>query len=213
MKHNIILKFVLLAALASLGLATRAVAEDAVPSGPVVSQVGLLGETYAGLSYSYLNLDSSPAHADGFGFQYNQPLNSGLDGILTYDWTQSGLVAGSRLNQQTIGGALRAFSQSRRWGKPYVEAGVSYAWTKFAGMKDNSLIWGIAIGAEIQLATAFAVTPFIQYQNAPDLASGSVWNLGVKANYWIDRQWALTGAIIRDDDHNTTFTLGTNFRF
>lgn len=207
MKH--ILKSVLLATMASLCLA----ADDSPPTGPITSPVGLLGETYAGLTYSYLNLDSSPSHADGFGFQYSQPLNPGLDGVLTYDWVQSGLVAGSRLNQQTIGGAVRAFTYARRWGKPYVEAGVGYSWIKFAGAKDNSLVWGIAVGSEFQIAPAFAVTPFLQFQDAPDLAGGSTWNLGVKANYWIDRQWAFSGGLTVDDDHNATFTIGTNFRF
>ena len=175
--------------------------------------MGLLGQTYAGLTYSYLNLDGSPVNADNYGFQYNQSLNPGFDGILTYDYMQTGLVAGDRLNQQTIGGALRAFSTSYSWGKPYVEGGVGYSWTKFAGSHDNSLVWEGAVGVEFQVCPAFTVTPFVQYTDAPDLASGSTWNYGVKGNYWMNSQWSLTGGISRNDNQDNTFTIGTNFRF
>ena len=44
-------------------------------------------------------------------------------------------------------------------------------------------------------------------------SSRSTWNYGVKANYWIDSQWAVTGGISRNDNRDTAFTVGTNFRF
>ncbi|MSU47325.1 MAG: hypothetical protein EXS42_09460 [Lacunisphaera sp.] len=184
MKKNSILKTLILAAVVPLGLATSARAADTPV--PVSGNMGLLGQTYASLTYSYLNLDRSPTHADSYGFDYNQSLNTGLDGILSYNITQAGLVAGARFNQQMIGGALRAFNTSHAWGKPYVEAGVGYAWTKFAGSKDNSVVWSVTAGAELQIAPAFTVTPFVSYVDAPDLTSSGTWNFGVKANYWVD---------------------------
>ena len=208
MKQNIILKSLVLAAL-TFG-ATVARADNALPAS---GTMGLLGQAYAGLTYSHVDLDSSPVNADSYSFEYNQPLSAGLDAVLTYDFTQSGLVAGSRVNQQGLGGALRAFSVSHAWGKPYIEAGVGYAWTKFAGAKDNSFVWEGAVGVEFQAAPAVTVTPFVQYADAPDLAGSGTWTYGVKANYWVNSQWAVTAGIDRDDDQNTSFTIGTHFRF
>ncbi|MBL9216502.1 MAG: hypothetical protein JNG83_13580 [Opitutaceae bacterium] len=214
MNQKRILKNIILTAAASLGLAVFARADVpleepmAAPAGQ-----GLLGQHFATLTYSYIDLDDSPTHADGFTFAFNQPLRAGLDGILSYNWAQTGLVAGERLNQQSLDLAFRAFSTAYPWGKPYVEAGAGYAWTKFAGVDDNSFFWELAVGAELQVAPEVTVTPFIQYLDAPDLPGNGTWNFGVKGNYWVTSQWSVTAAIERDDDQNTAFTVGTNFRF
>jgi hypothetical protein len=213
MKQTNIIKSLLVAAsLLGLAAAARAQTTAAAPV-PASGSLGLLGQTYAGLSYSYINLENSSTNAEGYGFQYNQALHAGLDGVLTYDWAQSGLVAGDRAKQQTLGAALRAFSTSYSWGKPYAEAGVGYTWTKFAGTHDNSFAWEAAVGTEFQVAARTTVTPYVQYSDAPDISGSGTWNAGVKANYWVNTQWAVTGGISRDNNHANTFTVGTNFRF
>jgi len=133
MKQTNLLKNLLISAAAALGLA--AVARAAVPlddqpleSTTAVGQ-GLLGQQYASLTYSYIDLDA-PVHADNFSFGFNQPLNTGLDAVFSYDWTQTGLFAGDRLNQQSVTAGLRAFSNAFAWGKPYVEAVGGYAWQR-----------------------------------------------------------------------------------
>lgn len=210
MKQTIIIKSLLVATASLLGLVAAVRAQDPVPPS---GSLGLLGQTYAGLDYSYVDLHNSSTNADAFGFQYNQLLNSGLDGRLTYDWSQTGLILGERARQQTIGGALRAFSTSYSWGKPYVEAGAGWTWVKFAGNHDNSFTYEVAVGSEFQVAPKTVVTPYIKYEDAPDLSGGGTWNFGVKANYWVTSQWAVTGGINYDDDHDTVYTIGTNFRF
>ena len=217
MKQNHILKNLLISAAAALSLATFARADvplaDQKPleSTTAVGQ-GLLGQQYASLAYSYIDLDA-PVHADNFSFGFNQPLNTGLDAVFSYDWTQTGLFAGDRLNQQSVTAGLRAFSNAFAWGKPYVEAGGGFAWQRGYGSSDNSFVWGVGVGAEFQLAPAVTVTPFIKYADAPDFAGNGTVTYGVKANYWVDSQWSVTGGISRDDDQNTSFTIGTNFRF
>jgi len=213
MNKKILRTVLLSAALLGLGAAARADDPALAKPVPVSGTMGLLGQTYAGLTYTYLNLSDSPVNADGLSFQLNQSLSAGLDSVLSYDWNQSGLVAGSRLNQQTLGGALRAFSTAQPWGKPYVEAGLGYSWTKFAGAPDNSLVWELGTGVEFQAAPAVTVTPYIKYQDARDLAGGSTWNFGVKGNYWVNSQWAITVGLSYADSHDTGFTVGTNFRF
>jgi hypothetical protein len=217
MKQNNLLKNLLISAAAALSLATFARADvplaDQQPleSTTAVGQ-GLLGQQYASLTYSYIDLDA-PVHADNFSFGFNQPLNTGLDAVFSYDWTQTGLFAGDRLNQQSVTAGLRAFSNAYAWGKPYVEAGGGFAWQRGYGNSDNSFVWGVGVGAEFQLAPAVTVTPFVKYDDAPDFAGSGAFTYGVKANYWVDSQWSVTGGISRDDDQNTSFTIGTNFRF
>ncbi len=207
MKQKIIIKSLLFAAM-TLGLAAAARADDPRPV-PVSGTMGLLGQTYAGLTYSYVDLNNTSAHADDYHFDINQTLNTGLDGVFSYDLTRNG----STTRQQAITAALRAFSTAYSWGKPYVEAGGGYAWEKVAGTRDNSFIWDAAVGAEFQLAPAFTLTPFVKYQGTPSLTQREKWDFGVKANYWVTSQWAVTAGLDRDNHQNTGFTVGTNFRF
>ena len=216
MKQNHILKNLVISAAAAFSLAVFARADVPLDQEPLEATTpvgqGLLGQQYASLTYSYIDLDA-PVHADNFSFGFNQPLNTGLDAVFSYDWTQTGLLAGDRLNQQSVTAGLRAFSNAFAWGKPYVEAGGGYAWQRGYGTSDNSFVWSVAVGAELQLAPAVTVTPFVRYADAPDLAGSGVFNFGVKANYWVDSQWAVMAGVERDDDQNTSFTIGTNFRF
>jgi len=213
MKQTIIIKSLLIAGATLLGLAATSHAQDAAL--PPAGKLGLLGQTYAGLDYSYIDFHNSPTNADAFGFQFNQALNSGLDGLLSYNWSQTGLVLGERARQQELGAGLRAFSTGYSWGKPYVEAGAGWTWFKYAGTHDNSFTWHGAVGVEFQVASKVTVTPYVKYEDAPglDIDDKDTWNFGVKANYWVNTQWGVTGGINYDDEHDTTYTVGTNFRF
>lgn len=216
MKQQNLIKNLLLSAVTALGLAASAQAggldTEPLESTTAIGQ-GLLGQQYASLTYSYIDLDDVSTHADNYTFGFNQPLRAGLDAVFAYDYTRTGVIAGSRVSQHAFTAGLRAFGNSHAWGKPYVEGGVGYARQRFAGAKDDSFVWGVGVGAELQVAPAFTVTPSIEYADAPDLAGDGTWTVGAKANYWIDSQWSVTGGIHRDDDQNNSFTIGTNFRF
>ena len=210
MKQNIILKFLALTG-ALLGLAAAAHADSSGSPAPVPASgaMGLLGEDYAGLTYRYIDLGNTSAHTDEYRFDFNQRLNAGLDGLVSFEWAESRSLG----RQQAIMAGLRAFTTTTTWGKAYVEAGAGYTWERLSGVRDNSLIWDVAVGAEFQVAPAVTVTPFIKYQDTPDLARRSSWDFGVKANYWVNSMWAVTVGLDRDDHQNTGFMLGTNFRF
>jgi hypothetical protein len=210
------IKTILLASALALGLGVATRADDGLPAdrvAPATGNQGLLGQVYGTLTYSYINLDGTSAHADSYTFEVNQPLAFGLDGLLSYDYSQSGSILGSHVKTHTLGAALRAFSSSYNWGKPYVEAGGGFAWSSYAGTNDNSFVWEVAGGVEFQVRPTTTVTPYIQYVDAPDLAGDGAWNFGVKASHWIDSQWAVTAGFEFDDESNTAFTVGTNFRF
>lgn len=216
MKQKITLKSLLLVGAVSLGLAASVRASEgpttasAAPSAP---SLGLLGQTYAGLSYSYLHLDSSPVNADNYGFEYNQPLNTGFDAVFNYDWTQPGLLAGDRAHEQNLSAALRAFSTSLTWGKPYIEAGVGYDWMKFAGAKDHSYNWIAGTGIEFQATKDLTITPFVRCTRATGYSDHDLVVYGVKANYWVTKQLAVTAGIDRNDSQDMSYRIGMNVRF
>ena len=217
MKQKNILKPLLVAVTLSLSLAGLARADDILPGekpAPITGNMSLLGQSFATLDYTRINLDDTSVNADSYSLEVNTPLSFGFDGIVGYDYTRSGAFAGSRVTQHTVWGALRAFSNSFNWGKPYVEAGIGHVWSRFAGARDNSLLWEVGAGAEFQVSQRATVTPYVQYLDTPDLAgTDGTWNFGVKGSYWLDSHWAVTAGIERDDEQNTAFTVGTNFRY
>jgi opacity protein-like surface antigen len=215
MNQKITLKSFILVAAASLGLATSALAAESPTTAPASSAnaLGLLGQTYAGLSYSYLHLDSSPVNADSYGFEYNQALNTGFDAVFNYDWAQSGVVLGDRAREETLSAAVRAFCTKQTWGKPYIEAGIGYDWLKFASVKDRSFLWIAGAGVEFQATPELTVTPFVRYVRAESYADKDTVTYGVKANYWVNRQWAVSAGIDRNDSQDMGYKLGMNFRF
>ena len=213
MKQKIILRTFLFTAAAALAGTTLAVAADNPAPLPASGAMGLLGQTYAGVSYSYVNLDKSPVNADDYAFEFNQALNPGLDALFHYDFTQAGLHLGDRANDQSLGGALRLFNAAQAWGKPYVEAGVGYEWTRTMGVRDDSFTWEGAAGIEFQAAPALTVTPYIKYEEAHDLAVGGLWKYGVRGNYWVDNQWAVTVGLEGNGNQDMKYTVGTSFRF
>jgi hypothetical protein len=217
MKQKIILKSLLLSAVAAAGLATSAFAggDGSNTPAPVAADLntGLLGQTYAGLTYSYHNLDASPVNAASYGFEYNLPVKTGFDAVFNYDWVQSGPVAGERAHEQQLGATLRAFFAPGGWGRPYVEVGAGYDWLKFAGVKDNSFLWIAGAGIEFQTIAKLTVTPFVRYDRATGYDDANEVSYGVKANYWINRQWALTGAVSRNDSQDVTYKVGVNVSF
>jgi opacity protein-like surface antigen len=215
MNQKTILKSLVLAAVAALGLGVSARADGTSASAPAaaLSSLGLLGQTYAGVSYSYVHLDSSPVSADRYSFEYNQPLAAGLDAIFNYDRTQAGLLAGDRGYTQAVDASLRAFSTAYTWGKPYIEAGIGAERAKFLGVKDDSLAWIAGAGIEFHVAQDVTVTPFIRYTRTNGFADRNTADVGVKANYWLTKQLAVTGALSRDDAKNVSYKLGINVRF
>ena len=65
----------------------------------------------------------------------------------------------STLGGQPVTASLRAFCNAYSWGKPYVEAGLGYAWQHDAPGSDGSYVWRVAAGTEFQVAPAVTVTP------------------------------------------------------
>ncbi len=74
-------------------------------------------------------------------------------------------------------------------------------------------VWEIDTGVEFQVTPKTTVTPYVQYQDAPDLPGR--WLLQLRREGQLLGQPAVGFDRRRgsDDDHNSAFTVGTNFRF
>ena len=207
-------KSFLLAAAASLGLAASAFAQTTAPAEPASAAhgSGLLGQSYASLSYGFIDLDGTGVDANSFTLAFNQGVRDGLDSFLEYDYTRTDRILGSRLTQHSLLAGARVFTDYRGI-KPYAEAGVGWVWQKFGGASDNSFGWGAGVGAEIAVAPALTVTPFVRYTDVTEGSNNDSWEYGVKANYWLSEKLALQGGLSRDDDQNMVYRVGVNFRY
>ncbi|MBA4136823.1 MAG: hypothetical protein C0518_05855 [Opitutus sp.] len=215
MKNYISLKSFLLAAAASLGLATSAFAQTTVPAtelAPVTRASGLLGQNYASLSYGFVDLDDTGIDASSYTIAFNQAVRDGLDSMLEYDYTRSDRIFGSRLTQHSLLLGARAYTNYNGI-KPYAEVGVGWVWQKFGGTSDNSFAWGVGVGAEFELASAFTVTPFVRYTDITEGSDNGAFEFGAKANYWLNEKFSVMGGVSRDDDSNMTYRVGVNYRY
>ena len=209
MPHDINL-ITTLAAAFGLASASRVVAAE---GSLAADSAGLLGQAYGGLSFSTTDLHGTSLSVDNYSFEYNLPITAGFDANFGYNYAQSGTILGSRVKEQSLGGSVRAYSTTS-WGKPFVEAGLGYTNVRFAGSKEGSYLWALAVGAEFQVASAFSVSPYVQYLDAPDIGgSEGTWDYGVKANYWLTRRISIVADLSRNDDKDMNYSVGMNFRF
>lgn len=210
MKQPILTKTLLIAAVFGLATASKGVAAE---GSLAADSAGLLGQAYGGLTFSTTDLHGTSLSVDHYSFEYNLPITADFDANFGYDYGQSGTILGSRVKQHLLGASVRAYS-TNAWGKPYIEAGLGYTNVRYAGSKEGSYLWALAVGAEFQVAPAFSVTPYVQYSDAPDIGgSEGTWDFGVKANYWLTRRIAIVGDISRNDDKDMNYAIGLNFRF
>lgn len=215
----------LLFALAALGLAApvsaQTAADSASPPTPTAaapapgpgSGRGLLGQAYTSLGYSYDDLAHSSVSLQGLRFEYNQPVTPGFDLKLGYTGARTPEFAGARDQQQSFDASAIAFIPETNWGRPYVDAGAGWIWTKNAGVDAHSFLYHLAAGVEYQLTSALSLTPYVAYLDAPSVAVVNHWNYGVKTNYWLTDQWGLGAGIGRDNKQNMTYSARVNFRF
>src|SRR5436853_518286 len=87
-------------------------------------------------------------------------------------------------------------------GPNLTESALGYDRTKFAGLKDDSVAWIGGAGVEFQFAPAVTVTPYLRYSRTNGFADRNTADYGVKGNYWLTKELALTGAVGRDDAEN-----------
>jgi hypothetical protein len=176
---------------------------------------GLLGESYAGLTYDWIKLDNSPVDASGFTFELNHPLQEAWDVNFQYSYWRTDSLFGTRATVQFGGLGVRFHSAKSSSVRPYIGGAVGWASAKGGGLSDSAFAWQAEVGAEFQAGDKLTITPVINYQDTGDIlgASGGTTNYGVKANYWFNDKFGLRAGIMADDDSNVTYSIGFNLHF
>lgn len=210
------IRTLLLAACLAFGLAAASFAQSAGTGAPAPGSdtgKGLLGQSYASLGYSYTDLHQTSTNVQGLNFEYNQPLNTGFDFNLGIGDAWSSKYSGTRSRQQSIYASAIAFMPDLAWGRPFIGVGGGWIWTKDAGVRDNSFAYGLNTGVEFQVTKELSITPYVSFIDATSFHVDNKLDYGVKANYWFTGQWALNAGVSRDNMVNTTYSVGTTFRF
>jgi opacity protein-like surface antigen len=217
MTKKITIRTLLLAAVVAFGCAASSLAQNAGASAPAPAAdagKGLLGQSYVGLDYAYMVLHSSAvANYQGLNFEYNQPLNTGFDFNLGLGDSWSSQFSGTRARQKAVDANAIAFIPDLAWGRPFIGVGAGWIWTKTSNVRDNSFLYKLDTGVEFQVTRELSLTPVVSFTDPTALHVNNKWGYGVKANYWITSEWGVTAGVMRDNMVNTTFSVGTTFRF
>ncbi|HVU17363.1 MAG TPA: hypothetical protein VHD32_10575 [Candidatus Didemnitutus sp.] len=203
----------------ALGLAAGAfAADDAAPvstSAPVPEAAGhgLLGQSYVNLGYSYTDFTDTSVAGNSYNFTMNQGVREGLDTLLEYSYLQSTNTDFGHLNQQVLDVGARAFTNFAGI-KPYAEAGVGWVWLHepLVGHQD-SFLWFVGAGAELQATTDLSFTPFVRMSYASRLDDSRQWDYGVKSNYWFNDKIGLMATLARDNSRDMTYGAGVTIRY
>lgn len=197
----------------ALGFSASAFAQDQSPASAPANDQGLLGENYFGANYAWYHFSDSPVDASGFEFEANYNVRSQLDFNLNYRFLRTDEIFGIRARFQSMMVGLRLFSK-QSWGRPYLEASAGWAWADAGGIaSEHSSAYRVGVGLEFQPKAKLTLTPFAYYLDYPGIDGAHSFNYGLKGNYWLSRHWALAATYFADDNQNTGYALGLNFRF
>lgn len=221
MKQKITMKLTLLF-IAALGLALTASAQDAdssatAPPATAASATGLghglLGQNYAGFTYTYTDIQHTSLNNQGLGFVYNEPVASGLDAMFTYDGARSARFAGTDNLSQLVLGSAVAYLPGYERVRPFVTIGAGWIWTRTWHVSDSSFAGQLGTGVEFLVAPNLSLRPYVDYTYARVFDARRRWDYGLEANYWLTQHWGVTATLDRDNQRNMSYTAGVNFRF
>jgi hypothetical protein len=204
---------------ALLGLATYANAQGTTTtnSGMTMTPVsgsayGLLGQNYAGVTFGYTDLDKGPPNdLVSYGFIANRPSEvPNLDASFKYEYSRASAF-GINAREHDLAVGATGFLPLADF-KPFLEGNVGWAFLKAGSVKSDSFTYLIGAGAEFQVVPRLAVTPYVNFQEAPHLHA-RMWSYGVKATYRLAQEWSTTVALELNDDHDVGYKIGVNRHF
>jgi len=217
-KQKTKLKTLMLAGAVSLGLTSAAWAQSANVAPPVPSAeptTGLLGQGYTSVAWKYVDFNSSlPSAGRGLSVAYNQPLRTGLDLNVNYDWTRASAL-GTHVSEHLLDGGVTAY-QTFSWGRPFVDVGAGWVWDRAPGYGDDSFAFRFGTGVEFSVAPRLSVTPFVEFRRAVGY-NASELDLGAKAAYRINREWSAIAKAqydaVRHGPDAAEYSLGVAYHF
>jgi hypothetical protein len=177
------------------------------------SSYGLLGQDYVGLTFGYTDLENGPASVvHSYGFHANRPAPElpNLDASFNYEYSRVSAFGNTAREHDVAIGVTKFLSLAQI--KPYLEGNVGWAFLKSNNAKTDSFFYLVGIGAEIQLMPRLALTPYVNYQEAPRLHARG-WSYGVKATYRFAQAWSGSVGLELDDDSDIQYKVGVNRHF
>lgn len=175
---------------------------------------GLLGRTYSGLEFGYTHhVEGPPGSLRRFGFVSSRPIveeAQNVDAAFRYNYTR-GSLAGGTWSRHDGAMSFTGYLPPAE-ARPFVRGDVGWVWSQGAGNSENAFQFLVGGGIEIVMTPRMALTPFIHYQDAPDLDERAVW-FGAQTSYRFDRVWSGTFTLQIDNEHNIEYALGMMRRF
>jgi hypothetical protein len=177
------------------------------------TSAGLLGQTYTGGEFAYTHhVESPPRTLRRYGFVSYRPLGElgpQVDAAFRYDYNRSSLAGITNHEHDVTATLLRYWVQDT--AKPFVHADLGWAWQKFGGANDHSLLYRVGAGVELALKPRLAATPFVNYRETRNFDQRA-WNFGAKIAYRMHQHWNSSFTVQVDDSNNVEYTIGLQRR-
>lgn len=177
------------------------------------STSGLVGTTYAGVSYGFIDFDNSEIDVHALKLDLNNNFGPNFDGFISYEHDRSEKFTDGRVTQNLVAIGTRAFVNWNSKFKPYAEGGVGWEWFRAPyGVRENSFLWLVGVGIEIGTGSRWTAAPFVRYYDLRDSNNSHNWNYGLRGSYWLNERVGIQLTGTRDDDHNMEYAVGLNYR-
>lgn len=203
----------LLSALAAIAVATSALAQTTTVPAP--AGAGLLGQRFVAVDaftqdFRKIDLDNSI----GGQVSVNLPINSYLDGGLSYDYQRVDDIIDAR--QQSISGSLRAYTQMGLFN-PFVDATLGWTTAKAEAFgfseEDDSGVYAFGVGVELPLGARTAVAARIGFNDTFESGNNDLWTYSARLNHWFTPRFGAAASITFSENESVTYGLGANLRF
>lgn len=193
----------LLGAIAALVAGTSAFAQQ---SSTAPAPSGLLGQRYASVAFSAVDLNRARNDQFGATAGVNLPLTSSLDLGLSY--THSWLESFSKIDNDTVFADLTTYFSSGAI-KPFGSVALGYDWNNI----DDGALWGVRAGFEYDVNSRFSTAVSAGYNDDFESGNNGQWDGAVRANYWVTRSIAAVATVSVIERGNVAYSLGATFRF
>lgn len=208
-------KLLLPAAALLLGFVPAAtVTAQTTSSDHTSGRAGLLGENYFVASYVWYSYEDLPIDGKGMNLEFNWSIIPHLDFTSTFEWMETDSYLGVQAEMQTLMAGVRGFTTQGSVSF-YAEGLAGVAAAKADYLHEDAFAYRIGGGAEIRFGSRFSLTPFAYYQEyiTSGYDSGGSFYYGAKVNFWLHERVGLLASYSRNDDGDSSATLGINFRF
>jgi hypothetical protein len=186
------------------------------------SSAGTLGQRYGEVSFTDQDINHISNDAYDLGLGVNYPVVEHLDlgANYTYGWLDN---KSTDINSNIVQANATAYL-TYAGVKPFASLGLGYEWDKTSSHSHANhtgyTIWNAAVGVEIPVKPAVAITPFIAYQDdfRDKTTSAQAFDYGAEINYWFYKDWSAFADVAYQNVQHSKFdswdwTIGLRQKF